>query len=441
MSLGVRLVRSTMSVLVLAMLATGATTGLLVAEGAVRAQDAALAAAITTHAARGAAGGPLVIEHGAAAIRVWVVQPGDPDIPADMRIHVLARERPLTFEQGGKRIRLTVGETSNAAREEDEEHVLLAASVPATSRWGAVAPFLLPYTLVATLVAFASWYVLDRLVHRGLRPLRTASLRAEAATSQPELLGMLAAQGPVEVRELLEALDAMLERREALAAGQARFAREVAHELRTPVAAMLGEIDVTLRRPREAPAYREALTHTRDAVLRLRDLVEGLLELASVEREVTLGERASTTWEHLLQRALAQEGAILAASGCVVRTRGPLDTQLRVHVPLVVAAIANLLRNAATHAPGGPVDLTLETDGARTRLLVDDHGPGVPAAAREASFSRLVRGAEARRTAPGGLGLGLALARTIAERQGGGCRLDEAPSGGCRAVLELPIAA
>jgi signal transduction histidine kinase len=440
MSLGVHLVRSTMSVLVVALLTTGAATGILVAENGVRAQDAALAAAITTQAARGATGTPLFIEHGATAIRVWVVQPGDPDIPADLRIDVLARERPHTFERGGKRIRLTVGETSNAAREEDEEHVLLAASVPTTSRWGAVAPFLLPYTIVAIIVTFASWHILDRLVHRGLRPLRTASLRAEAATSQPELLGLLAAQGPVEVRELLEALDALLERREALAAGQAHFAREVAHELRTPVAVMLGEIDVTLRRPREAPAYLEALLRTRDAVLRLRDLVEGLMGLARAEREVALGERNCSSWESLLQRALAQEGPFLATAGCALEVRGALETKVSVHVPLVVAAIANLLRNAGTHAPGGPVHLTVETDHGRTRLLVDDQGPGVPEASRETSFGPLVRGAEARRSAPGGLGLGLALARTIAERHGGSCRLEEAPSGGCRSVLELPVA-
>ncbi len=440
MSLGVRLVRSTMSVLVIALVSTGAATGVLVSEQAVRAQDAALTAAISAHAARGASGAPLFLEHGAASIRVWVVEPGDPDIPADLRRDVLARERPHTFERAGRRVRLTVGETAHALREADEEHVLLAASMPASSRWSAVAPYLLPYTLVATIVAFASWYVLDGLVHRGLRPLRTASLRAQAATSRPEVLGMLAAQGPVEVRELLEALDAMLERREALAAGQARFAREVAHELRTPVAAMLGEIDVTLRRPREAPAYREALVQTREAVLRLRDLVEGLLDLARAEREVALGERSCTTWEQLLQRALAQEGAFLEAARCTLRVEGALDTRMRAHVPLLVVAVSNLLHNAATHAPGGPVHLTVEVDGERSRLLVDDHGPGVAAAAREASFAHLVRGAEARRNAPGGLGLGLALVRTIAERHGGSCHLEEAPSGGCRAVLELPIA-
>jgi signal transduction histidine kinase len=234
-------------------------------------------------------------------------------------------------------------------------------------------------------------------------------------------------------------MNALLARLDVAFGAQARFTAEAAHELRTPVTVMLGELDVTLRRARTPEAYRETLATVRESVERLRALVEGLNMLARVDAGQAEQLREPVAAAEVARRAAAAEARALEAAGCPLAVEVAGDATLRVHAALVESALANLLRNAAAHAPGGPVTLRVSAEGGRVAFTVDDAGPGVPPAEREAVFDRFARGGEARRRHRAGLGLGLPLAREVARRHGGDCRLDAAPGGGCRAVLTLPF--
>jgi two-component system OmpR family sensor kinase len=232
-------------------------------------------------------------------------------------------------------------------------------------------------------------------------------------------------------------MNALLDRLDAAHRAQVRFTADAAHELRTPVTAMLGEIEVALRRSRGAEEYRDVLESVREEVERLRGLVEGLLALARVDAgQVEQGlEPAGAV--ALAEEAAAHERPGLVRAGCAFELDAQGDADLRVHTALVEAALANLLRNAAAYAAGAPVILRVVPEPDRVVFQVDDRGPGVPPGERDAVFDRFTRTGEGRRRNRAGLGLGLPLAREVARRHGGECWIEAAPDGGCRAVLTL----
>ncbi len=106
---------------------------------------------------------------------------------------------------------------------------------------------------------------------------------------------------------------------------------------------------------------------------------------------------------------------------------------------LLRRAVRNLLENAARHGSAGQVSAGLSLADGHAELHVDDRGPGVPEAQRERIFEPFYRlpGASER---DGGVGLGLALVRSIAERHGGSAQCDNCPGGGARFTLRLPTA-
>ena len=102
-------------------------------------------------------------------------------------------------------------------------------------------------------------------------------------------------------------------------------------------------------------------------------------------------------------------------------------------------AVRNLVDNAARHAQGRVV-VTLRRDDGDVVLVVDDDGPGVPAADRDRIFERFTRLDESRARDAGGVGLGLSMVRAIVERHAGTVTVDDAPGGGARFVVRLPAA-
>ena len=99
--------------------------------------------------------------------------------------------------------------------------------------------------------------------------------------------------------------------------------------------------------------------------------------------------------------------------------------------------VRNLGDNAAHHA-AGRVDLSLAASDGHVSLIVDDDGPGIPAADRDRVFERFVRLDEGRDRGEGGSGLGLAIAREVARAHGGEVTLADSPLGGLRAEVRLP---
>jgi two-component system heavy metal sensor histidine kinase CusS len=269
------------------------------------------------------------------------------------------------------------------------------------------------------------------LADRALTPIHEAAKRARRA-----LQGEGALEIPVrgigdEWDELAEVTNELL-RSQALSIERIRdFSANAAHELRTPLAAMLGEVQVTLRRERTPEEYREALRVVDGEATRLARLVEMLLALARADAG-TLNP-ASIRFD--LERAvrLARDRAAAAHAGADRRITLKLAPATALGDPLLTGRVLdNLIDNALGHG-GVNVEIAVEAEAGLVRVSVTDDGPGVPEGIRSRVFERFTReGAPA-----SGFGLGLAIARGLAQAQHGRLWLDESAAGG-RFILELP---
>ncbi len=254
--------------------------------------------------------------------------------------------------------------------------------------------------------------------------------------------------GDAETTQLAHDLDAMIDRLESLISGQQRFVAHAAHELRTPLATLYGELSHALRRPRDEPAYRAAIEEALDATRRLKALADDLLTLARLgSREArvdTSNDTETALTDAIVAGALKSVEALAHARDVKVRVRGD-GLRVRGRLPDLERALRNLLDNALWHAPkGSEVEVVTSERDAMAEVSVSDEGAGVPAAERERIFEPFYRGTlEQVRDVPGA-GLGLAIVREIARSHGGDVLLVTDPSAsdkGARFVLRLPLAA
>ena len=373
------------------------------------------------------------VEHSRAPIEAWIVAPGDPRIPASLARAAQRAHAPFYATLGDQRVVLLTFEVEHHEGQEREE--LAAAAAPVVTFERSVGPFAVVYGVLAALAALLATAVQLRLLRRAFEPIDRARERASRVTG----FGAdqrLDVDSPVEIQPLLVALNSLLERLDRSYRAQTRFTASAAHELRTPVTAMLGELDVTLRSPRSAEAYRELLTSMRDDVLRLRQLVEGLTALTRVDASDLGGTQTLMRAGEVASNALAAE-----AAGSTVTLHLDDDPEIEAHRSLLEAALGNLLRNAARHAPGAEVSLRVVRRGELVEFVVDDAGPGIDEAERDALFDRFVRGGRARELDRQGLGLGLSITREVARRHGGDCVLERSPLGGLRARLSVRVRA
>ena len=308
-SLVARLSRMVLVLLLLTMTIAGLGTASRLHLAALRARDDALVAALQGYGNVGGATSRSV-EHAGLGVVTWRPSETDPRVPARARERALQRERPVFEDVGSERVAIAVAETFHAPREQDEVHVVIAARTPRVTLVASVGGFALRYALVVVIVVTVAWQLARVRVGRALAPLARAGMYAHAAAVAPQAVAQVPESGPDEVAALLRAVNALLARREELAENEARFTRDAAHELRT---ALLGELDVALRRPRTSEAYVESLRHARSQVVRLCELVEGLLVLGRAESGTTAAVTVDLAM--LVREAVSQEARTLADAG------------------------------------------------------------------------------------------------------------------------------
>ncbi len=271
------------------------------------------------------------------------------------------------------------------------------------------------------------------LARRVLRPLQVTSEVARRVSSG-ELGLRLPDTNDREVKPLYDSFNGMVDALSARIEREQRFAADVSHELRTPLTALVSSATVLGRNRDQLPARAQlAVEILGDQVEHLRSLVLDLLEMSRMESGVDTAQLEAVEVGALVER--------------LVRSRPTPQPELRIGDlagPVLLDArrfervVANLLDNADAYA-GGAVTVILAGREGVLELVVDDAGPGVAPAEREAIFERLHRGDAARRSSHRGSGLGLALASELLRVQGGSIRVGASPAGGARFVVELPL--
>ncbi|MEA2437106.1 MAG: two-component system, OmpR family, sensor kinase [Thermoleophilaceae bacterium] len=267
-------------------------------------------------------------------------------------------------------------------------------------------------------------------------PLRRMA-RIAARVDAGELSPRMAQGGPRdEVRALADSFDLMLDRLEDAFARQRAFASDASHELRTPLTVIRGQLEVLARQSDPSPEdVRRVERLVRTEILRMERLVDDLLVLARADEREFLRRRPVDLPP--FARELLDGARPTAARRFEL---GPIPMGVVDADPDRLAqALRNLLRNAIEYtSDGGIVRLTGAAAGDRVTLAVEDDGPGIPPTHRERVFDRFHRTDSARTRVRGGAGLGLAIARAIAEAHGGTIYAAESPEGGARVVIELP---
>lgn len=293
-----------------------------------------------------------------------------------------------------------------------------------TKREMQVGEILLGVLVPELLLLAATVALVLRGVDAGLQPLET--LRTRLSRRTPADLKPLGADGvPFELRPLVREIDQLLGRLGTALDAQRHFVSDAAHQLRTPIAALLAQLESTMR---ESGDIRLEPLH--ESVQRLVRLVNQLLALARAEP-------GGVPAQPLDIRALVEDEA---AAWLRMALSRDIDlgfelefTPVQGVALLLTELIGNLVDNAIRYTPrGGRVTVRCGRRAGRSFVAVDDSGPGIAPELRERVFDRLFRGDTG---VAGGCGLGLAIVRQIALQQGALVRVGESAEGGASFVV------
>ena len=277
------------------------------------------------------------------------------------------------------------------------------------------------------------------LARRALRSIDEMVTQARRI-GEANLVERLPHPGPRdEIGRLVETLNDMLDRLERSFEVQRRFTADASHELRSPLSRLRAELEVTLRRPRPAGEYEETLRSCLDEVQRVQGLIEELLELARIDAPQEPEPAKPITVGEIVEAAVAAVRPEAERRGVLVAVERPPEVFVNAAPGAAKVALANILDNAVKFSPtGGAVRIVVTADQEEAVIAVSDTGPGVASEEAARLFERFYRGKASRSMDMPGFGLGLAISRTLVERQGGRISVEAATPKGATFSVHLP---
>jgi len=266
--------------------------------------------------------------------------------------------------------------------------------------------------LLATALGFIA-------VRRGLRPLHGVIAKANDINAYRLNARLSLAGVPPELRELSVAFNAMLDRLEEGVQRLSGFAADLAHDMRTPVNALMMQTQVALSRERPIEEYQGLLESNLEEYERLARMIENTLFLARVDNAQLALRRERLDAGAELARIRDYFEALADDRGVLLALDEPPPLELHADPVLLRRAVNNLVSNALAHTPaGGRICLGAHADGEWLALSVSNTGDGIPEQHRERLFERYYR-ADPARAAGSSAGLGLAIVRAIMQLHGG----------------------
>jgi heavy metal sensor kinase len=297
---------------------------------------------------------------------------------------------------------------------------------------------------LALLVAAGGGYVLAR---KSLAPVATMSLKARQIGAETLTERIAVANERDELGFLATTLNELLERLQRAFESQRSFMADASHELRTPLAIIQGESDVALsRKERTAAEYRESISVIQTSVRKLTRIVESLFLLARSDAGRYPITRSRFYLDELLSDCVRAMQSVASTRNVRLTCHGPAELVIVADEGLLHRMLLNLIDNALKFTPaGGSVRVEWQADGDRYVIRVVDSGIGVAVPDRARIFERFYRGERtrsARGVTPGsvstGAGLGLPIARWIAEVHGGELSLEKSDAEGSTFIAIVP---
>jgi len=245
-----------------------------------------------------------------------------------------------------------------------------------------------------------------------------------------------------EIGRLVETLNAMLGRIERGFEVQRQFTADASHELMSPLSRLRAELEVTLRRPRESAEYQEALRSCLEEVERLSALAEELLGLVRLDtgdsgKPITGPSLLPSVLEAVMQRLEAEA----SRRHVTMQIESAATVSVKASPGVVSVALANVLENALKFCgAGGRVTVRVNAESEDAVVAVSDTGPGLRPDEIPLIFERFHRGRASHATGAPGVGLGLAICRTLVEREGGRISVTNNPGEGATFAIRLPRA-
>jgi signal transduction histidine kinase len=335
-------------------------------------------------------------------------------LPPEMRKSVIERSKNARFDD------MPRGKVRDAVlltlKNGDDQWISAAAYVRPLSGWPFV--ILLGQTVVLYLAVLIPLALIARRIARPLRILtrrvQTSGLVGEAAPLDP--------QGPSDVRELIQAFNGAQQRLSALLTEKDVMLGAIGHDLKTPLASLRVRIESV-----EDDIERDKMAAT---VTEMTAILDDILMFAR------LGKGSEAPIQTDMQSLL--ETVIDEFPGDAAITFLPNETReiATVRPVLLKRAIRNLIDNALHY--GGTANIGLVGGLRSVEIIVEDNGPGIPADQITKMFEPFARAESSRSRQSGGTGLGLTIARAIAQAHGGALTLENRPEGGLRGRLTLP---
>jgi two-component system heavy metal sensor histidine kinase CusS len=295
--------------------------------------------------------------------------------------------------------------------------------------------FALLFVVVLSGGIVASALIAIRVTGRGLQPLTdmTQLLARIGPTHMKERLAP--ADWPRELQPLANAFDDMLNRLDDSFTRLSQFSADLAHELRTPIANMLGEAQVALTRDRTLAEYRATVESTIAECERLSRIVDNLLFVARVDAAREPIARKRFDAGAAVEKITAFYQAIADDHHVAISCRG--EGQIYADSDLFERALANLLDNALRFTPqNGSIEIALSEHDAAFVVAVSDTGRGIAPEHLPRVFDRFYRAESSRGS--DGAGLGLALVKSIMDLHGGSASIESKVGRGTTVTLTFP---
>jgi heavy metal sensor kinase len=297
--------------------------------------------------------------------------------------------------------------------------------------------------LLVTLLPLIAWVLAALLgrwiVRQALRPVSEMARQAQTITGKDFESRLTHSDARDELTDLASAFNRLLDRQQAAYEQQRRFTGDAAHELRTPITVLLGQIDVTLRRQRTGEEYQSTLELLRSKAHALQEIVESLLFLARSHADADRPPLRPLD----LRRWLASQAETWSLNSRSADLT--LDVQLGEHAVVLATpallgrVVDNLVSNAMKYSDAGtPVTVRARDAGEHLLIEVIDAGCGIDHDDLPRLFDPFFRSSEARRRGVAGTGLGLAIAHRIAQSLDGSLYCESTPGRGSCFRLRLP---